>query len=209
MNDESFQQQIQPHRSISKEKDVIKCNCSNTSYKTSPYFKKMKLNECLDCENSPLKDSTSNRLDSDTSKQQKIIVTTQSNPFSFYRAVWRCAERLKTHATSALNLMGVGISPSYHTTFVARMTDCNHKRQFALCIQAYRPSDHYNKASDGNKNNAQLDQQYPLLVGSCTPRTIPTGKIRIRQVFTKCSVSTRHRKRRRFNVVDVNNVVST
>ena len=101
-------------------------------------------------------------------------ITFEVPHFSLYKVVWSCVdhvlpETIKLRASDSI----AGFS--FRTKFEARMTNCNHRQQFALCIQAYR--------EEGRDNsNEQIRQQYPLQVGSCNAKTIKTGKLRIRQV---------------------------
>ncbi|XP_066914621.1 uncharacterized protein [Clytia hemisphaerica] len=102
-------------------------------------------------------------------------ITFEVPHFSVYKVLWSYVdstlpETIKLHASSTLSGF------SFKTNFEARMTDCNHSNQFALCIIGCRES-----------GDSEMKQQYPLQVGSCKAKKIQTGKLRIRlksELFT-------------------------
>ena len=91
--------------------------------------------------------------------------------FSVRQALWNIVDSslpdtVKLHVSSAVGGL------SFWTQFEAHMTDCNNKRQFALCISGYR----------GNKRDSvgDLEEQYPLHVGKCKAKKVKAGKLRIK-----------------------------
>ena len=107
------------------------------------------------------------------------FITFEVPHFSLYKAVWSCVdhvlpETIKLRASDSI------LGFSFRTRFEARMTNCNNQKQFALCIQTYRGS-----SLETAKSNDQIRRQYPLQVGSCSAKSIKSGRIRIRYVFFK------------------------
>ena len=136
--------------------EVPKWEILNTPYKTTEFSPHSNNNISLAADNA--------------------IITFEVPHFSLYKVVWSCVdhvlpETIKLRASDSI----AGFS--FRTKFEARMTNCNHRQQFALCIQAYR-----GREEERVKSNKQIRQQYPLQVGSCNAKTIKTGKLRIRQV---------------------------
>lgn len=109
-----------------------------------------------------------------TRSESSSVIIFEVPHFSLYKAVWSCVdhvlpETIKLRASDSIPGF------SFRTRFEARMTNCNNKKQFALCIQAYR-GDSLERAP----SNKQIRQQYPLQVGSCSAKSIKSGKLRIR-----------------------------
>jgi len=84
-----------------------------------------------------------------------------------YARLYGLPDAVKLHASSAVGGF------SFWTKFEAHMTDCNSKRQFALCISGFRGNTRTSTVGD-------FGEQYPLHVGNCKAKKITAGKLRIK-----------------------------
>lgn len=99
---------------------------------------------------------------------QNKTVTFYTSHFTLFSVFWNILdsalpEQFKLHATFNLPRF------SFWVYFRALMTEYTNKKQFGICVVCYRFND----------PSAHFSNQYPHEVGTCKPRKIRAGKLRI------------------------------